>query len=72
MQMLAAGGSAADAAVAAAAGMQATMPCQTGLGGDVFVLYYEAASGTVFALAQLAGNVTAATVNPRPTERCVW
>ena len=50
LQMLTKGGTAADAAVAAAAGMQVTMPCQTGLGGDCFVLYYEAASGTVHAL----------------------
>jgi gamma-glutamyltranspeptidase/glutathione hydrolase len=50
LQMLSAGGTAADAAVATAAGLQVTMPCQTGLGGDCFVLFYEAATGTVHAM----------------------
>ncbi len=49
-EILVRGGSAADAAVAAAAALQVTQPCSTGLGGDCFCLYYEAASGRVFAL----------------------
>ena len=43
------GGSAADAAVAVAAALQVTKPCVTGLGGDAFFLYYEAATKEVHA-----------------------
>ena len=43
------GGSAADAAVAVAAALQVTQPCVTGLGGDAFFLYYEAATKQVHA-----------------------
>ena len=49
LHILRSGGSAADAAVAVAAALQVTQACSTGLGGDAFCLYYEAATGTVHA-----------------------
>ncbi len=50
LEILAQGGSAADAAVAVAAALNVTEPTSTGIGGDVFALYYEAASRRVYAL----------------------
>jgi gamma-glutamyltranspeptidase/glutathione hydrolase len=50
LQILQAEGSAADAAVAAAAALNVTEPTSTGLGGDAFALYYEAASRKVYAI----------------------
>ncbi len=50
LEVLLAGGNAADAAVATAAALNVAEPTSTGLGGDCFALYYEGSSGEVTAL----------------------
>jgi gamma-glutamyltranspeptidase/glutathione hydrolase len=50
LEILAKGGNAADAAVAAGAALNVTEPTSTGIGGDMFALFYSAESQRVTAL----------------------
>jgi gamma-glutamyltranspeptidase / glutathione hydrolase len=50
LQILAQGGNAADAAVAAGATLNLTEPTSTGIGGDMFALYYDSHTHQVTAL----------------------
>jgi gamma-glutamyltranspeptidase / glutathione hydrolase len=49
-QILARGGSAIDAAIAANAALGVTEPMMNGMGGDLFAIYWEAKSGKLYGL----------------------
>src|SRR5918994_4432407 len=57
------GGNAADACVAMAALMAVLAPMATGMGGDAFLLYYDAASGRVLGANGAGRSPKAATVD---------
>src|SRR5579863_1657510 len=62
LELLKAGGNAIDAAVAASATLQVVYPFVCGLGGDVFMLIYDAKSGNLYGLNGSGRSAQAATI----------
>ncbi|HJT55765.1 MAG TPA: gamma-glutamyltransferase [Ktedonobacteraceae bacterium] len=62
LELLKAGGNAIDAAVAASAMLQVVYPFVCGLGGDVFMIIYDAASGKLHGLNGSGRSARAATI----------
>ena len=63
LSILVQGGNAADAAVATAAALNVTEPTSTGLGGDMFALFYDARARQVTALNGSGRAPTALTID---------
>jgi gamma-glutamyltranspeptidase len=62
LELLKAGGNAIDAAVAASSMLQVVYPFVCGLGGDVFMIIYDAASGKLYGLNGSGRSAQAATI----------
>jgi len=62
LDILKAGGNAVDAAIATSAMLQVVYPFVCGLGGDVFMIIYEAASGKLYGLNGSGRSASAASV----------
>jgi gamma-glutamyltranspeptidase/glutathione hydrolase len=63
VQILERGGNAIDAAIAANATIGLMEPTGNGLGGDLFIIYYEAKTGTVYGLNSSGWSPTSLTVD---------
>lgn len=62
LELLKAGGNAIDAAVAASSMLQVVYPFVCGLGGDVFMIIYDAASGKLYGLNGSGRSASMATI----------